>query len=175
MRAVIRIPAEVWGPTRGWLLDSPDERMAYLLARASVFTDPWQVTTVDLLVRQALLIPQAALVAQSTVRVEVDPGFTRAVLVMCYETGLSLVDVHTHPFATTRVAFSGHDITNMRATHADFRAGMPAEPPAAAASVVCGQRSFAAAWLDPDRAGMVPVDAVQLVGARTTQVTLCAP
>jgi len=174
MRSVIRIPADVWHQTRTWLFASGDERMAYLLARASVYTDPWQATTVDLLVRQALLIPDVAFTVQSPVRVELDPQFTRAVLVLCYESGLSLLDVHTHPFAGAVVSFSGHDIANMRTTHAEFRAGMPQDPPAVAASLVCGHDSVAAAWLDPDRGDISPVSAMRLIGHRETAVPLCA-
>jgi hypothetical protein len=174
MRCVIRVPVQVWQAVRAWLLAVPEERMAYLLARASVFTDPWDGPTVDLLARSALLIPDAALVAQSVVRVEVDPQFTRAVLVSCYETGLSLIDIHTHPFAAGRVWFSGTDLHNMRVTHAEFRAEIPQDPPAAAASLVLGRNSVAAAWLPPDRAELEPVTAMRVLGGRSEEVALCS-
>jgi hypothetical protein len=117
MRCQIRIPATIWAPTRAWLLAVPVERIAYLLARASVWDDPWRGPTVDLLVGCALLVPDAALTAQSAVRVEVDPAFTRTVLLGCYETGLSLIDVHTHPFSDTHVGFSGTDIADINHTN----------------------------------------------------------
>jgi hypothetical protein len=174
MRCVIRIPAAVWHATTQHLLAVPVERLAYLLARASVWVDPWDGPTTDLLVRQALLVPEAALAIQTSVRVEVDPQFTRAVLLCCYETGLSLVDVHTHPFAGDQVSFSSHDIANMRETHAEFRRQIPQAPPAVAASLVIGQRGVAGAWLDPDHDDITSIRAVRLVAQRHEEVTLCA-
>jgi hypothetical protein len=175
MRAVLRTPARVWEPARAWLLDSTEERLAYLLARVSVLTDPWRGPTVDLLVGYAILVPDSALAAQSPVRVEVDPAFTRAVLVGCYETGLSLIDVHTHPFATTRVAFSGTDTANMCQTHAEFRREIPQDPPALAASLVVGRDSVVGAWLPPGEQALLPLARMQLTGTRIVEVPLCTP
>ena len=173
MRCQIRVPATIWAPTRAWLLAVPVERIAYLLARASVWDDPWRGPTVDLLVGCALLVPDAALTAQSTVRVEVDPAFTRAVLLGCYETGLSLIDVHTHPFADTHVSFSGTDVTNMTTTHAEFHREIPQHPAAVAASLVLGRNAVAAAWLDPHQGRLTPVTRMRLLAQHPTEVPLC--
>lgn len=174
MRCVLRLPARVWRPAEEHLLASPSERMAYLLARASRWTDPWGRHTTDLLVRQALLIPDAALDVQSPVRVEVDPDFTRPILRACYETGMSLVDVHTHPFGGGPVRFSGHDEHNMRLTHAEFAETMPDRPPAVAASLVLGPGGLAGAW-SPHPRRLAPLDACVLLDDTLSEVPLCAP
>ena len=70
-----------------------------------MWTDPWSGAALDLLVTRALVVPDAALAVQSGVRAEIGPAFTREVLVACYETGLSLVDLHTHPFSVDSVGF----------------------------------------------------------------------
>ncbi|GAA2161987.1 hypothetical protein [Actinomadura napierensis] len=174
MRCVLRLPAQVWRPAERHLLASSSERMAYLLARASRWTDPWGRRTTDLLVRQALLIPDEVLHVQSPVRAEVDPGFTQQVLRACYETGMSLVDVHTHPFGGGPVWFSGHDEQNMRLTHAEFAASMPDAPPIAAASLVLGPGGLAGAW-SPHPRELAPLDACVLLDDTLSEVPLCTP
>jgi hypothetical protein len=175
MRCVLRMPDRVWHPVRSHLLASSCERMAYLLARASRWTDPWGRQTTDLLVRQALLIPDEALRLQCPTRVEVDPAFTGEVLRACYETGLSLIDVHTHPFGHGPVCFSTHDKDNMILTHAEFQARIPQDPPAAAASLVLGPGGLAGAWSPPSGGGLAALDAFTLIGTTTCEVPLCAP
>jgi hypothetical protein len=161
---VIRIPAALWSRLHAHLLVVSDERFAYLLAHAAVWTDPWGRHTTDLLVRSALPVPDEGLVTQTPVRVEVDPALTRAVLRECYETGLSLIDVHTHPFSGTRVAFSAHDLDNMAETHAEFTDTVPQDPPALAASLVLGRAAVAGMWGGPDGGRPRPIDAVYLLG-----------
>lgn len=174
MRCVLRLPARVWRPAEEHLLASSSERMAYLLARASRWTDPWGNRTTDLLVRQALLIPDAALRVQSPVRAEVAPDFTREVLRACYETGMSLVDVHTHPFSGGPVRFSGHDEHNMRLTHAEFAANMPDDPPAIAVSLVLGPGGLAGTW-SPRPRQLAPLNACVLLDDTLNEVPLCTP
>ncbi|MDT5040678.1 MAG: hypothetical protein QOE51_1663 [Actinoplanes sp.] len=173
MRCLIRVPAPLWRHTRDYLLAVGVERMAYLLARASMWDDPWEGPTVDLLVRQALLVPNEVLSTQTPTAVEIEPGFTREVLRACYETGLSLVDIHTHPFSASGVAFSGHDRANMRTTHAEFRREIPQEPPALAASLVVGRDAVAGAWLDPHTGRLADVAALQLLDCPSVEVPLC--
>lgn len=174
MRCLIRIPDGVWQPVRDHLLASPDERMAYLLARASTWTDPWGEPAVDLLVRRALLIPDEALHLQAPTRVEVDPAFTGQVLRACYETGFSLIDVHTHPFGDGPVRFSAHDRDNMLLTHTEFAARIPQDPPALAASLVLGPGGLAGAWSPPGGA-LHTIDAFRLIGPTVSEVPLCTP
>lgn len=173
MRCQIRIPATLWNDTAAHLLASEHERMAYLLARASRWTDPWGEETTDLLVRRALLVPDDAMPVQSPTRVEVDAAFTAEVLRACFETGLSLVDVHTHPFSTGPVWFSGHDEANMRVTHAEFATEMPAEPIALAASLVLGQNGLAGAWTPFPGGRPERVDTVQLIGDTLEEAASC--
>lgn len=174
MPGQLRVGAQCWQQTRDHLLASRAERMAYLVARASRWTNPAGEPTVDLLITRSLLIPDRALTTQTGVRVEVDPTFTREVLLACYESGLSLVDVHTHPFATDRVDFSAHDVTNMRITHREFLDGVPTPPPVGVASLVLGQTTAAGAYTDPTTGHLEPLTALTLVGDHTETFPLCA-
>lgn len=173
MRATLRVGNGTWSAVREHLFGSKDERMAYLLARASVWTDPCGRDELDLLVTRAVVVPDTALTVQSGVRVDVDAAFTREVLVACYETGLSLVDVHTHPFSTDPVAFSSHDVANMRVTHAEFLAGMPTRPPRAVASLVLGRRAVAGMFTSPDGGDLRPLRRFEVLGDNLEEVALC--
>jgi hypothetical protein len=173
MHATLRMSRPVWTSMRAHLLASRDERMAYLLARGGRWPDPAGAPVLDLLVTSVLLVPDSALTMQTGVRVEIDPVFTREVLIACYETGLSLVDVHTHPFSTDAVSFSGHDVANMRATHADFLARMPGTPPAGVASLVLGQSGVAGAVTDPGTGALRPLERFLLLDDAVTEVALC--
>lgn len=173
MRSTLRMSRPVWTSTLAYLLGSHDERMAYLLARGGRWPDPAGDPVLDLLVTSVWLVPDSALTVQSGVRVEIDPAFTREVLIACYETGLSLIDVHTHPFSTRTVSFSGHDVANMRATHADFLARMPDAPPAGVASLVVGQSSVAGAVTDPGTGTLRPLGRFLLLDDCLAEVPLC--
>lgn len=174
MRCTLRIPERLWVQMREHLLAVPQERLAYLLGRGSVWCDPWDERTADVIVRRMLPVPDEALRIQSEVRVEIDPSFSREVLRACYEGGLSLVDVHTHPFSGHRVAFSGHDEDNMLTTHAEFAQTIPQDPPAISASLVLGQQAVAAAWLDRDSGRLKPIHSLRLLGKHDEEVRLCA-
>jgi hypothetical protein len=173
MHATLRMSRLVWLSVREHVLGSREERMAYLLARGGRWPDPAGVPVFDLLVTSALLVPDSALVVQTGVRVEIDPLFTREVLIACYESGMSLVDVHTHPFSTDTVSFSGHDVANMRATHADFLARMPDTPPVGVASLVLGQSSVAGVITDPGSETPHPLERFVLLDDAMTEVPLC--
>lgn len=171
---MVRAPGEMLDETLAWLRGSSDERFCYLLARASRFADPWEGPTVVLRVTRPILVPSSALTIQTPVRVEVNADFTREILVKCYEYGLSLIDLHTHPFSDESVAFSGHDLQNMEVTHEEFRRGIPQDPPAVAASFVVGTKSVAGRWLDPESGALRPVDRLIAIGRRQHMVRLCA-
>jgi len=102
------------------------------------------------------------------------PPFTREVLIACYEAGLSLIDVHTHPFADADVGFSGLDEANMRVTHAEFLARMPDRPPVGVASLVLGRRGMAGAVTNPASGELAPLDRLSLLGTSLTEVALCS-
>lgn len=166
MRCRLRIPGPLWAELSAWLLGAGQrERLAYLLARTSAWRDPWGPDVCELWGRYVVPVPDDALVVQSPVRVEVDPAFCRAVLLAGFETGMSLVDAHSHPFSDEFVAFSGHDVENMGATHAEYLAGVPQEPPALAVSLVLGQRSVAGAWTDPRSGRLRALDELRITPA----------
>lgn len=176
MRTHLRVGATTWSELRQHLLSSGKERMAYLFARTSRWTDPWQQDQLDLLVTRALVVPDAALRVQTGVRVEIADEFQREVLIACYETGLSLIDVHTHPFSRDVVSFSGFDVDNMRITHEQFLSSMPVDPPRAAGSLVLGHGAVAGAVSGTDSGGPLrALDQLSVLGDHVEEVTLCPP
>ena len=93
-------------------------------------------------------------------------------LVACYEGGLSLIDVHTHPFSGIGVAFSGHDVANMATTHNELLDTIPQNPPTVAASLVIGQDSVAGAWTIPTSRQLAGLTRLELIGDRLRGVEL---
>ncbi|MCO1575123.1 hypothetical protein M8C13_05040 [Crossiella sp. SN42] len=173
MRASIRTGDGSWSHLREHLLGSEQERMAYLLARATRWADHSGSPVLDLLVTRVVLVPDSGLSHQSAVSVVPEASVTRELLIACYETGLSLIDVHSHPFATDHVSFSGHDVANMRETHRDFLMRMPADPPIGVASLVLGRESVAGAFTDPRSGALLPLHSLTVLGEHLQAVTLC--
>ncbi|MEV6801923.1 hypothetical protein AB0M91_26780 [Micromonospora rifamycinica] len=175
MACALRISRDIWGTIQRHLRDSGDERGAYLLApRRPVDRPVGHRAVTDLLVTRAIPIPDDALSVQNGVRVEVAAWLTREVLIACFETGLSLVDMHSHPFADDTVSFSGLDVENMRQTHTEFLDRMPAVPPVGVALLVLGQASVAGAYTGPDDGTLRMLDRLVLLGDDDlTEVTLC--
>jgi hypothetical protein len=163
----------MWLAVCDHLRGSDDERMAYLLARAARWDHPWDGPMMDLLAVRAVLVPDSALTDQSGASVTVAGWLTRELLIACYETGLSLIDVHTHPFAGTSVAFSAHDVENMRETHTEFLTRMPDAPPRGVASLVVGRTAVAGAFTDPDELALRPLSTLVLLGDDLGEVPLC--
>lgn len=174
MGCVLRISRDMWHTVEEHVQGSRDERMAYLLARATRWNDLWSDgPTLDLLVTRAIPVPDEALTIQNGLRVEIAAWLTREVLVACYETGLSLVDVHSHPFASGPVRFSGPDVVNMRQTHTDFLTRVPDDPPTAVASLVVGRTAVAGAYTDHDGDALRRLDRLVVLGDSQTEVPLC--
>lgn len=108
MRREIVFPAGTWPALRSHLLGhGSQEQLAFLLAGPAEGRG-WQ----RLLVREVIPVPPEALEKQTATRLEVKPAFSQAILRCCYETGLSLIEVHSHPFARRHVTFSALDLAN---------------------------------------------------------------
>lgn len=108
MKREIILPAGLWPALHAHLLgQGSQEQLAFLLAGPASGRE-WQ----RLLVREAIAVPPDALEQQTATRLEVKPAFSQAILRRCYETGLSLVEVHSHPFACRHVTFSDLDLDN---------------------------------------------------------------
>lgn len=174
MRTTLRIPARIWSDVRSQLFDTTQERFAYLLGRGSRVHHPWLGNQADVYIRRAVVVPDDALLVQSAARVEVDGAFTMEVLRGCYSQGLSLIDVHTHPFWDSQVSFSGHDQDNMELTHRDFHEAIPQEPPAFVGSLVLGRNSTAGAFFEPDQEEVSALDRLQLIGDHLEEIPLCS-
>ncbi len=108
MRREILLPAGAWPTLTAHLLEQGDrEQLAFLLAAVAKGRD-W----LRLLVRHVIPVAPDDLMRQSPTCLEVRPEFSQAILRRCYETGLSLIEVHSHPFAGQHAAFSAIDMAN---------------------------------------------------------------
>ena len=87
-------------------LFQPDGRewAAYLFAGPNAAPDYLILT-----VREVWPVPAEAYAHQSAGGVEVKSDYLKGMLRHAYETGLSLLETHSHPFSTAGVTFSGID------------------------------------------------------------------
>lgn len=108
MQREIIFPAGMWPQLKSHLLGhGSDEQLAFLLAGVARGRG-W----LRLLVREMLPVPPEAFDRQTAVYLAVNRAFSQAVLRRCYEESLSLIEVHSHPFAWQNVAFSATDLAN---------------------------------------------------------------
>lgn len=78
---------------------------------------------------------------QSVAGLNLDSDFDYALRVACKDEEMSLVDIHSHPFTSTGVAFSGVDDADEEKKHRYFRRNLPKS---VYASIVMGRESMAA-------------------------------
>jgi molybdopterin/thiamine biosynthesis adenylyltransferase len=158
MRREIIFPTGTWSGLRSHLLgQGPEEQLAFLLA-GTARGRGWM----RLLVREILLVPPDAFDRQSATYLAVKPAYSQAILRRCYQEALSLVEVHSHPFAGRKVTFSTTDQAN---DAVKFRYVAHKIPHVNHATMVVGQRDLDAHLWDRRRRRAVPVDRVRLLGA----------
>ncbi len=152
MRREILLPGGAWPALRAHLLGQGErEQLAFLLAAVAKGRG-W----LRLLVRHVLPVAPDDLARQSSTCLEVRPEFSQALLRRCYETGLSLIEVHSHPFARRHAAFSAIDLAN-EADKARYIAQKI--PHIRHAAMVVGHQSLDAhLWEDQEA---VPIDLVR--------------
>jgi len=108
MRREVIFPAGTWPQLREHVLGhGADEQLAFLLAGTARGRD-WQ----RFLVREMLTVPAEGFVKQTAAYLEVKSLFAQAVLQRTFETGLSLIEVHSHPFSQRGVRFSALDLAH---------------------------------------------------------------
>ncbi len=161
MRREILLPGGTWPALRDHLLgQGSQEQLAFLLA-ATAQGRGW----LRLLVREAIAVPPEALLQQTAARLEVQPAFSQAILRRCHETGLSLIEVHSHPFAHQHTTFSPRDVANEALK---FRYVEKRIPHVRHATMVVGHESLDAhLWA---RGAAVPIDRVRALEAPITDL-----
>lgn len=158
MQLEIVVPAGTWPGLKSHLLDhGSDEQLAFLLAGVARGRG-----RLRLLVREVVPVPPEAFDRQTAVYLAVKPAFSQAVLRRCYKEGLSLIEVHSHPFARRNVTFSATDLANEAAK---FRYVGAKIPHVYHATMVVGQTDLDAHLWDRRRRRTVPIDRVRLLGA----------
>ncbi len=108
MQREIVFPSGVWPELRRHLLGhGSQEQLAFLLAGVARGRGWFR-----LLVRDVVPVPPEAFDQQTDVYLTVKQAFSQEVLRRCYQEGLSLIEIHSHPFSQGRVTFSGTDLAN---------------------------------------------------------------
>lgn len=154
MQSEVILPAGVWPELRHHLLgQGPDEQLAFLLAGVAKGRG-WQ----RLLVREVIPVPGEAFDRQTTAYLAVKPAFSQAVLHRCYQEGLSLIEVHSHPFARRDVSFSTTDLAN---DAAKFRYLAAKIPHVRHATMVLGQADLDAHMWDRRCRQVTPIHRVR--------------
>ena len=138
-----------------------DEQLAYILCGVSEGEDYLQ-----LLVRELIPVPPDGFEHQSSVHLTVKKEFTRKVYQRCSRTGLSLIEAHSHPFASDHVSFSYIDTANeeKRFPYVEERI-----PNIHNASMVFGQNSIDAHVWDKKTHSVLPIDLIRVVGTPRTE------
>ncbi|MFZ5919065.1 MAG: ThiF family adenylyltransferase, partial [Chloroflexota bacterium] len=163
VRREIIFPANTWPSLRAYLLDQGgQEQLAFLLAGVARGPD-W----LRLLVREAVRVPAEALERQTHTHLVVKPDFSQAILRHCFEEGLSLIEVHSHPFAQRNVAFSATDLAN---EEKKFRYVAQRIPQVYHATMVIGQSDQDAHLWDQRRRRVVAIDRVRLLDTPITDL-----
>jgi molybdopterin/thiamine biosynthesis adenylyltransferase len=164
MKREIIFPASIWPALRTHLLDQGQkEQLAFLLAGVA---RGWG--WIRLLVREVIPVPSEAFEHQTSAYLAVKSAFSQAVLRRCYEEGLSLIEVHSHPFAHRNVTFSTTDLANETEK---FRYVARKIPHVHHATMVVGQNDLDAHLWDQRRRRIVPIDRVRVLDAPITDLS----
>jgi molybdopterin/thiamine biosynthesis adenylyltransferase len=138
-----------------------DEQMAYILCGVNEGEDYLQ-----LLVREVIPVPPEGFEHQSGVHLTVKKGFTRKVYQRCSESGLSLIEAHSHPFASGHVSFSSIDTANEEKRFPYVEEKIPNIHNA---SMVLGRNSIDAHVWDKKIHSVLPIDLIRVVGTPCTE------
>jgi molybdopterin/thiamine biosynthesis adenylyltransferase len=169
MKREIIFPAGTWPTLRAHLLgQGQQEQLAFLLAGLAQGRN-WM----RLLVREIVPVPPDAFEQRTSVYLAVKPAFSQAVLRRCHEEGLSLIEVHSHPFTHQKVTFSAADLTNeMEKFHYVARK----IPHVRHATMVVGQTDLDAHLWNRRQRRVVPIDRIRVLDAPITDLfpTCCS-
>ena len=163
MEREIIVPAGIWPTLKAHLLDRGDvEQLAFLLAGVAKTR-----SQLRLLVREVIPVPAEALDRQTPTYLAVKAAFSQALLRRCYEEGLSLIEVHSHPFADHDVTFSSTDLANEAEK---FRYVARKIPHIYHATLVVGQSSLDGHLWERQQRRAVPIDRVRLLDVPVTDL-----
>jgi molybdopterin/thiamine biosynthesis adenylyltransferase len=163
MRREIIFPVGTWPALSTHLLGQGQmEQLAFLLAGVARGRG-W----VRLLVREVVPVPSEAFDQQTPAYLALKSAYSQAVLRRCYEEGLSLIEVHSHPFAHRDVAFSDTDLANEAEK---FRYVARKIPHIYHATMVVGHTDLDSHLWDRRRRRVVPVHRVRLLDTPITDL-----
>lgn len=104
-RREIVFPVDKYIALRNHLLQNPNvEQMAFIFAGTNQGPE-----SLKLLVHDITMVPPDGLVQQSGTYLEAHPDIVRQQLMRCQNEGLSLIEIHSHPFSDSGVSFSSID------------------------------------------------------------------
>lgn len=164
MRIEIRFTPEEYEGLNQHLLQSDGmERAAYLFAGPNIGPDH-----LILGVREVWPVPQEAYARQSAGGIEVKAGYIKRVLSHARETGLSLLETHSHPFSEEGVAFSHIDLGDEAQKFPYVAAKIPH---ISHGTMVFGHRSVDAHLCHPRWRTVIPVERVTVLGVPLATLT----
>ncbi|MCD6219039.1 ThiF family adenylyltransferase [Candidatus Calescamantes bacterium] len=155
MRRIV-FPESIFNKVRKHLLKDKREQFGFLLAGVC------KGENLTLLVREFIPAQDNDLEIQSPGLVRSKKAFVKRILRYCYDEGFSLIDVHSHPFSSNQVNFSGIDDRSERES---FRYTMSKIPHIHHASMVFGENSFRARIWDKREETMKNVEEVKVIGS----------
>ena len=121
----------------------------------------------DILVRAFIPADESCLINQSSMSIKPNPKFTNYIWQLAKQSKSGLIDIHTHPFSETRVAFSGIDDKSEAESFPQAVKYLGEGPHA---SVVLGRNSIAARWYNPKTKSTEPIKAIKIIGRKITVV-----
>lgn len=153
----IVISQERFAAMRQHLLSNPRlEQLGFILAGVSRGPD-----YIRLLAREFIPVPTEGLIHQTGTYLEAKPGFVQSVLRRCRDEGLSLVEIHSHPFSDRDVTLSPTDIESEWEKFPYIAAKLPG---IYHATLVLGQRSVDGHIWSREEQYILPVTGVRIIG-----------
>jgi len=162
MKRIIVFTRDIFERTKHFLLkDTHNEQFGFLLAGVNKTND-----ALKLLVRDFLPAEQENLTYRNGGGVCPTPEFQLSVYSLCKRKGYHLIDVHSHPFSTTGVIFSGtDDRSELGTSQYEGTFGFTARwiPGIYHASMVFGQESIDARIYNAKKNVAYPIDEIRIV------------
>ncbi|MBM3238266.1 ThiF family adenylyltransferase [Candidatus Poribacteria bacterium] len=160
MKRIIVFTNEIFEKTKSFLQDN-NEQFGFLLTGVCRTND-----AIKLLVREFLPAEQENLTYRHGGGVCPTPEFQLSVYSLCKNEGYHLIDVHSHPFTTTSVTFSGiDDRSELGDSQYEGTFGFTSRwvPGIFHASMVFGQESIDARIYDFGQKTISPLDEIRII------------
>jgi molybdopterin/thiamine biosynthesis adenylyltransferase len=121
----------------------------------------------DILMRMFIPADRSCLINQSGSSVKPNPAFTSYIWQLARQSNSGLIDIHTHPFSDTGVAFSGIDDRSEAESFPKVIEFLGKDPHA---SLVFGRNSIAARWYNPKTKSTEPIKNIKILGQKVTTI-----